>query len=151
MGDKEVETSGHGIAQSACAIIKFSGYALPAEYESVVYSKWLRTLKYENDYFRLCDRESFFAHFKARIGQILLRPDCIVRLAVLSDDHDVVMGWSVMQETVLHYVVVGFDYRNQGIMRLLVPMRPTTITSLTHKISKIWPAKFPDAIFNPFF
>ena len=134
-------------------IIPFLGVTLVGEKLNFVHSRWMRTARYGNDYFKLIDSDSYYKAYHKYILSILQRPDTIVRLAVLSDDRDTILGFSVSERTILHYVLVlghDPDARRKGIGRSLVPFEVTHITHVTKAILPIWNTKLPNAIFNPF-
>jgi len=116
----------------------------------MVLSKWMRSLKYGNDYFKLIDSKCYYEVYEKYIKTLLNRTNSMVRLAVLSDDRDVVLGWSLMEKESLHYVHVTNEYRNNGIARLLVPGKIHKITHLTKAGMSLWHSKAPHAIFDPF-
>lgn len=150
MGNQEVESQGYGVKESAYAVISFRGMDLPERYRGFVFSKWLRSLKHGNDYFKLADSQSFFEAYEPYIHAVLARPGTTLRLAVLADDHDVAIGWSAIEGDTLHYVFVQYEYRNHGIAKSLVPVPIKTITHLTKSGLAIWHKKLPEARFNPF-
>lgn len=131
-------------------VISYPGILLPASYIGLVYSKWKRSLRYGNDYFRLITPESYYAAYDAYITKILRSANAVVRLAVLSDDHDVALGFAVTRGSILDYVHVQKDMRRYGIGTKLVPAEITTITHLTRTGLSIWGSKFKDWKFNPF-
>ncbi len=128
----------------------YSGPVLPDTYLNYVKSKWLRSFRYGNDYMKLTDAAAYFCAYEAHISNILKRPKTKVRLAVLSDDPDVALGFSVTSEHVLHYVYVGLDYRRQGIGRSLVPKGIEEFTHLTKIGMTLWPKDLKNAVFQPF-
>ncbi len=136
--------------ESSYKIAPHLGGALPECYQNMIYSKWLRSLRYGNDYFKLIESTAYYATYQKYIQAILHRPQTVVRLAVLSDDADVVLGFSVSEASVLHYCHTHKDNRNQGIASSLVPFEVKTITHLTKSGLMIWNSKLPNAIFNPF-
>jgi hypothetical protein len=73
-----------------------------------------------------------------------------VRLAVLGDDSDVVLGFSCSRGDVLDYVHVHKDYRRNGIGCSLISEGIQTITHLTHNGMSFWTAVLPNTKFNPF-
>jgi hypothetical protein len=148
MGDQVLEKGADG--QSTYSVIAFPGASLPQAYQNMVYAKWMRSLKYGNEYFKLADPDSFFSAYKRYIGSILARPRSVVRIAVLSDDHDVALGWSIIEGDVLHYVHVNHEQRNKGVGKTLVPVAISTITHLTKAGAAIWNSKLRHASFNPF-
>lgn len=116
----------------------------------MVLSKWMRSLKYGNDYFKLVDNDAYFENYNVFIKHILNKKGVIVRLAVLTEDRDVVLGWSVFEGPILHFVHVHKDMRKQGIGTSLVPRGMKVITHLTKIGLSIWASKYQDVIFNPF-
>lgn len=132
------------------SIISFKEANLPKTYVNFVISKWMKSFRYGNDYIKLTDSDSYYAAYKRYIESILDSPLTTVRLAVLTDEPDVAMGFSVATERVLHYVYVGLDYRGQGIGKRLVPIQVEKFTHLTRKGIQIWLVKAPKAKFDPF-
>lgn len=130
-------------------IIKKSGGALSTELKNMVLSKWLRSLRYGNDYFKLMDGDSYFQAYGHYISRLLLMPDCVVRLAVLNDDKDVCLGFSVIRGMTLDYCHVHHTQRKQGIGTALVPQNISVITHLTKTGMAIWRNKMYHAVFNP--
>ena len=134
-------------------VIEFEGPRLPDAYKNMIYSKWLRSLRYGNDYFRIIRSDAYYEAYQRLVKTLTASPDAIIRLAVLSDDHDVVLGWSCIRRAhILDYVHVQRDQRNQGIANSLVPIKDiTTITHLTNTAASIWGSKYSkDISFNPF-
>lgn len=144
------------------SIISFHGWELPPQYHNVIYSKWLRSLRHGNDYFKLVDAEAYYSTYRRYIEKILSLPETVVRLAVIADDHDVVLGFSVSRKNILDYIHVlrirteiptGLaisDYRRHGIGAHLLPPGIDTFTHLTKTALTIWGSKFQHWKFNPF-
>lgn len=119
-------------------------------YAPVVFSGWLKSLRFGNDFYRLVEQGSYFKTYHRYIQSLLERPETEVRLAVLTDDDDVVLGFSVSRGTVLDYVYVNKDYRRLGIGRNLVPAGIETITHLTRIGLTLWNNKLTGVKFDPF-
>lgn len=132
------------------SVLIFKAVDLPKEYEGMIFSKWLRSLRYGNDFFKMIDPDAYWANYEALVQRILRAPETEVRLAVLSDDHDVVLGFSVSRGTALDYVHVHNIQRRQGIGKNLVPPGITTITHVTNTALTIWGSKYGEWKFNPF-
>ncbi len=130
-------------------IISFSGTNLPKQYEALVFSKWLRSLRKGNALFRYVDSHQYYSEYHDFIEKLLQKPDCIVKLAILSDDEDVVLGFSVSREHVLDYVYVQPEQRGQKLSEILIPKQITTFSHITKAWSHIWQAKYKEWIFNP--
>lgn len=132
------------------SIVPFLGSGLKEEHRNLVLVKWMRTLRFGNDLFRLIDSNAYFASYQEYIKTLLKRPECIVRMAVLTDAPDVCLGFSVSEPDVLHYVWSNKDNRGIGIARSLVPFSFSVFTHLTNAGMLIWNKKYPNARFNPF-
>lgn len=126
------------------------GKHLPRQYLNLVRSRWMRSYRHCNDYMKLVDADAYYNAYGVYVLHILNRPNTIVRVAVLGDDADVVLGFSVMENEVLHYVEVPKVYRKQGIGRNLVPGEVKWFSSLTKTGVRLWAEKAPHAKFNPF-
>ncbi len=148
MGNQELETGTNG--ESTYSIIAFPGHSLPQQYQNMVLAKWMRSLKYGNEYFKLANPDSYFNAYSKYIRALLGRPNSVIRIAVLSDDHDVALGWSLIEGDILHYVHVQHEQRNKGIGKSLVPVKINTLTHLTKSGMSIWHSKLPNAKFDPF-
>jgi hypothetical protein len=109
-------------------VTTFSGPGLPKQFRNMIYSKWLKSLRHGNDMFKLIDPKSYYSYHHLLIDDLLGRPTCAVRLAALSDNPDVVLGFSVCRlgaVNVIDYVYVNRDVRKLGIGTSLLP--PTTV------------------------
>jgi GNAT superfamily N-acetyltransferase len=130
----------------------YAANKLPENYKPMIFSKWMRSIKYANEYFKLIDSNAFYTVYQKYIQQVLSRPIAVVRLATLVDDPDVCLGWSIVEGNTLHYIHVQWEQRNQGIGKSLLPTSGIKqFTHLTKTGMKIWNnEKYSSAIFNPF-
>lgn len=119
------------VVDPSYSVIALPGATLPEQYKALVFSRWLNSLRYGNPLFEKVDRDTFYDQYRCFIQNLLNKPDSVIRLAVLTEDHDVVLGFSVCREDVLDYVHVHKDQRKQGIAKHLIPSVITTITHLT--------------------
>lgn len=110
-----------------------------------IFSSWLNGLRYANDMFEQIDQEIYFKHYHQRIELILKRSE--VNIACLKDDPDVILGYSVVEPTILHWVFVKPAWRGIGLMRDLVPKDTKSVTHLTRVGLKIKPT---NVVYNPF-
>ncbi len=131
-------------------IVSWPADLLPKSYWNMILSRWKRSLRHGNDFFKLNDPEAFSAAYDRHIDQILHQGDAMVRLAVLTEDHDVALGFAVFRGAVLDYVHVHKDQRRLGIGSKLVPEAIHTITHLTKTGLIIWANKYPKWKFNAF-
>lgn len=131
-------------------VFAYSGKDVPKNYINVVRSRWTRSYKKDNDFMKLVHPPGYYFAYNNYVNLILNRKDTEVRLAVLEEDRDIVLGFSVIERNVLHYVHVPKAYRRQHIATMLVPDGIQWITHLTKIGMRIWSWKLPSARFNPF-
>lgn len=112
-----------------------------------IYSTWLKGLYYGCDWFRMIPEDDFFKHYHAFLDQLFGRPDIQVQVCCLNDDDDVILGYSVFERDILHWVFVKGSWRKIGIAKDIIPTNIKTITHLT-KLGRILKPKEWD--FNPF-
>lgn len=134
------------------SIIVFPASKIPQTFLPLIFSKWLRSLRFGNHLFEAVDSDIYYKVYHVYIENLLKKPDSVVRLAVLSDDPDIVLGFSVSREDVLDYVHVHKDHRKTGIGTKLIPEGITTMTHLTKTAINIWQNKnrYKQWKFNPF-
>lgn len=119
-------------------------------YRNLIFSTFLNTLRYGNPWFERIDCRAYYAAYQRMLEALLSRQDCTVRIAVLSDDPDVAVGWSISRPNVLDYVFVKRDGRRQGIGRALLPPSFAAVTHLTTLGEMLKETHFPDVKFDPF-
>lgn len=132
------------------SIIAYPASKLPESFTALIFARWLRSFRFGNDWVKKTDPKEYYKHYHKYIEILLSKPDCVVRIAALSDDHDVVLGFSVVREDVLDYVHVQVDHRKQGIAKRLVPKGITTISHTTKLATGIWQDKYKHIKCNPF-
>lgn len=135
---------------AAYRVIAMRGSDVRGELRNLVLSRWKRSLRYGNDYFRLVDPSAFYDAYNVYLDRLLSAAQTTVRVAVLAEDGDVVLGFSVSRGPVLDYVHVHKDQRRCAIARSLVPSNIHTITHVTKTGLTIWASKYPQWKFNPF-
>lgn len=136
--------------EAVIEIVAYPGSVLPKQYINLVKSRWIRNYKKENDYMKLVHPPAYYAAYSSYIAGIMGSPRTLIRLALLQEDPDVVLGFSVMRSSTLDYIHVPKGYRRQGIGRMLVPEYIEYFSHLTKIGINIWYKKFPKAKFNPF-
>lgn len=134
------------------SVLVYPAADMPEQYRPMIMSRWLRSLRFGNPVFRKADSDTYYKHYNDFICNLMKKPDSKVRLAVLSDDHDVALGFSVSREDVLDYIHVQNDYRRIGIARKLLPEGLTTFSHITLTGTDIWPKNpnYKHLKFNPF-
>jgi len=121
-------------------------------YKNLIYTSFMKSLRFGNDWFKDIDSDSYFKTYHQVIDALLHRPYAQVSLALLTEDLDTCVGWSLSEDKTLHYVFVKGDIqaRRHGIAKDLIPKDFDTITHLTKIGRSIWKEKYPNVSFNPF-
>lgn len=137
---------------STYRILSFSG-SDPAlkPYQAMIYSDFLKSLRYGCPFYHLIDSDCYYSLYKHRIDQMLGGNESVVRIAVLSDDPDTALGWSLSEGKRFHYAFVKLDFRRQGIGTSLLPKEFNQVTHVTKIGQAIREKKYSHVIFNPFF
>ena len=135
-------------------LLTFSG-SDPAlsPYKNMIYSYFMSSLRSGNSWFKEIEATVYKDVYHRVIESLLSRSLSTIRLAVLPDDPDTCIGWSLSEnEKTVHYVFVksGIDARRRGIGTDLLPKDFETLTHLTKNGICLWKNKFPQAKFNPF-
>lgn len=140
---------------SSYSIISYAGKDLPTNYQALLFSSWLHTLYSGNAQYRSgleamrLGKAHYYLEYHKYIESLLQKPDCIVKLAVLTEDHDIVLGYSVSREDVLDYVFVQKDQQGQKISNALMPNPMTAFTHTTSMWHPIWQSKYKECEFKP--
>lgn len=113
-----------------------------------IMATWLRGLKFGNSWFKLIDSDAFYKTYHDLISSLLIKPSVTIKVACLKEDDEVILGYSVYDDTILHWAHVKKAWRNIGIAKSLVPANITTVSHLTETGKSIFLKK--KWIFNPF-
>lgn len=136
--------------ETLIGILAFPGKDLPTQYKNIVRSRWVYSYKKENDYMRVVHSASYQFAYSNYVALIMNREKVVIRIAALEEDDDVVLGFSVVEGNVLHYVHVPRAYRRRHIGTMLIPDGIEWFTHITKIGFQIWSTKGPNANFNPF-
>lgn len=123
--------------------------AVPGDMAFVL-ATWLRGLKFGNSWYKLINTEIYYDFYHKVLENLLLRPKVIIKIACLKEDPQIILGYSVYDDSKLHWVYVKKAWREIGIAKSLFPVNIKVITHLT-EIGKAIFLKNKDWIFNPFF
>lgn len=135
------------------SIVAYPGRELPEQYRPMVMTQWLRSMRKYNDIFKSVPSDIYYKEYDPFLKMLMNKPGSIIRLAVLNDAPDVVLGFSVSREDVLDYVYVQKDCRGKGFATKLVPRGITTFSHRTRGGDLIWrkeDGKYNHLRFNPF-
>lgn len=112
----------------------------------VIQSTWLNGLKFSSYWFRSIPNEVFFEQFKDYYYQIIKKSK--TKVICLPDAPEVLLGYAVYTDNILHWVYVKLAFRKLGLAKALVPENISICTNLT-KIGKSIADK-KGITFNPF-
>lgn len=113
--------------------------------EPLIFATWLKGLRYANDWFEQIDQQIYYREYHKVIELILQRSRTLI--ACLKDDEDVILGYSVTEPKVLHWVFVKPAWRGIGLLHDLVASDVEFITHITKTGLKLKPGHVK---FNPF-
>lgn len=99
--------------------------------KNFILATFLRGLFYGESWFSLIDKKIFMEHYHKVVEYILNKPGISIKIACLSEDADVILGYAIYENDKLHWTFVKKNWRNIGIAKDLVPSNITTVTHLT--------------------
>lgn len=111
----------------------------------LIYSTWLLGLYHGCEWFSRIKKDSFFKNYKLVLDRLL--PRCTVKVAVLADDEDVILGYICYRDNNLDWIFVKKAWRKMGIAKMLVPQEITNCTHLTKVGRSLKPKEWT---FDPF-
>ena len=140
--------------ESSYSILTFFGKDLFTHhktYEAFVCANWRQSLRKYNEIFKAIeDHQAYDREYSAFIKKLIEKPGCTIRVAVLTEDPEIILGFSSKREDVLDYVFVRHEQRGQKISNALITPNITTFTHMTKMWLPIWQSKYKDWKFNPF-
>ena len=104
--------------------------------KNLIYATWLRSYQSNSHLVRHISRNDFFAGHHDVLDGIFAR-EPIVKLAVMPDDHSVILGWACYEPGTLHYVYVKPSFRRYGVAKALLAevQHPFTYTHRTDNLT----------------
>lgn len=138
--------------ESSYTILSFPSSQLPKDYMPLVFARWLRSFRKGCPLYKKISNKHYYETYHRYIENLMLKPDSLTRIAVLTDDQDVALGFSVSREDVLDYIHVHTDYRRNGIAKVLMPEGIIAFTHITDLAIIIWQTKekYKKLEFKPF-
>ncbi len=134
---------------SSYTILNYQGSSVPTQYQALIFSAWLRSLRKYNASYKKIPSNPYYLCYHKFIENLLQKPSSVVAIAVLSTDHDVVLGFSVSREDVLDYIFVQPDQRGNKLSTALMPSPFTAFTHTTGMWHPIWQSKYKECEFKP--
>lgn len=117
--------------------------------KAFVLSTWLRGAYYGDSWFSLIPKDRFMQAYEPFLQKLLDTPGVDVTVACLAEDPDVLIGYVVHTNTVVHWMFVKKSWRKIGVAKSLLPPRVSCVSHLTSLGKKLLP-KLPGAVFDPF-
>lgn len=113
-----------------------------------VKATFLRGMYHGDSWFSVMPKDLFMRNYALIIEALIAKN--LIQVACLTDDPDVIIGYSLISPDfqVMHWVFVKKAFRGLGIGKALIPMSIKVVTHLT-KPGKSLMDKYK-AIFNPF-
>lgn len=115
-----------------------------------IYSTWLPSLYTNNDWFHRIPIRLYEENYGPIIERTLSRPEAQVKVCCLKETPDVIIAYSVIEGSTLHFVYCKHSWRGMKILRSLLPDPFKQVSQLTYQMDTILERKFPTVIFNPF-
>lgn len=114
-----------------------------------VLATFLRGLYYGDSWFTMIPKSIFMDQYHAILEILINSPGVDIKVCCLKDDPEVILGYSIYSNTVLHFVYVKRSWRAIGIAKSLVPINISATTHLTDVGRKLL-RDHPSVVFNPF-
>jgi GNAT superfamily N-acetyltransferase len=121
------------------------------EDKSFIMATSLLGLYYGDSWFSMIPKDIFMDNYKKVFEHFIDSPTTGIAIACLPDDHDVILGYSIVSSDLetLHWVFVKSAWRKQGIAKSLVPANIKWVTHLS-TTGKDLLRKHKNVKFNPF-
>lgn len=99
-----------------------------------VFSSWLNSYE-SSGWARGVRRRTYFTRHHAVVSELLSRPSCVVLVAALEEDPDVILAWAALEpvSSTVHYVYVKESWRRLGLARRLLDELPGGVQVYTHR------------------
>jgi Acetyltransferase (GNAT) family len=95
----------------------------PISDSSLIYSSAYKQVKYAN-FHPHSDDEDFFAQFQQYVGELLTNAK--IWIACTDNDHNTIIGYSIINKNILEFVYVKELHRKQGIATILTKNKGIT-------------------------
>lgn len=118
--------------------------------KAFILATFLRGVYYGNQFFNMIPKNIFMDSYK-KVGEALLvHPNVQIKVACLSDDPDVMIGYAMLSKDLetIHFCFIKSAWRQQGIMKAILPIIPKNSTHFT-KLGLSLMNKY-NITFNPF-
>lgn len=96
-----------------------------------IYATMLQGLYYGNTFYGKIDKEAFFDSYNQVLKSLIMKPTTDIKVLCLTEDEDVILGYSISSPQALHYVFVKQAWRRRGFAKDL------TVGSLNKPVTHI--------------
>lgn len=117
--------------------------------KAFIMATFLRGLYYGDSWYSTIPKNRFMECYHSFLESLLDSPGIDIKVACLPDDKDVIIGYSIYTNTVLHWLYVKEKWRKLGVAKALLPNPLTAVTHLTDLGRKLLKKK-EGVYFDPF-
>ncbi len=115
-----------------------------------IYATMLRGLYHGCELYGLIEKEAFYSNYEQVLAKLLLKPVLELKIACLTLEPEVILGYALAEPGVLHFVYIKSPFRGQNIAKQLLASC-SEIRFVTHltksgnaiRLKKGW-------VYNPF-
>lgn len=100
--------------------------------KNFIYSTWCKNQLYSNAMYKGIPKDVFVRNYSNWVGSVFSLPGLYIKVACLSDEPEIIVGYSVHTDWCIYYCYVKPAWRKKGIAKQLVPCETiTTVASYT--------------------
>lgn len=118
------------------------------EDENFIYDTWLKGLYFGNEQNKKMKPSVYFDYHRKIIDMILGSVKTMVKIVCLKEDPEVVLGYSVFEDHILHYIFIKHAWRGIGLTKYLLPEKLEHMTHTTPIGESFLRKKFPKISFK---
>ena len=117
-----------------------------------IYSTWANSMRYASLLGKSCRNTIFFKEYAKVIDHILSLADTEILIACFPEQPEVIFGYLVYQDNILHYLFIKEAFTRQGIAKSLVQEASRPFDTYSHKtfVLKHILDRHPELNYNPF-
>lgn len=90
-------------------------------YANFIRTGFLNSLRRGNKWFKKLDQSTYYEVYGAIVDVLLKNPRLNFYIAVLTDEPDTALGWSLLEGRAIIYAFVKPEMRGNGIAQSLIP------------------------------
>lgn len=117
--------------------------------KAFILSTFLKGLYYGESWFSMIPKDRFMKVYHDLLESLLDAPGVEIKVACLKEDPEVILGYAVHTNTVLHWIFVKKAWRKIGIAKMVCPAELTAVTHLTDLGKQLLKTRV-GVVFDPF-